>query len=95
MGKAKLNLILSNQIYFYNKNGLVYKPNKSFSNIFHAKNKFNRHTFKYNFCNKLGHLEPYCSKLNDLKSFKINNFRSIKITNTLGSKNIWIPKMKN
>lgn len=86
-GKVNLYLILSSQRVFFNKPDLGYKPNGSFSNIFHARKKPNCPSFKSNFYNKLGNLDPYCySKLNDLRWYKGNKYRLFKVTITLDLK---------
>lgn len=94
--KYKLDLVLSNQRYSFNKNDLGYKPNRSFKNICNDRKKSNHPIFKFNFCNKLDHLKPYFyAKLNDLRWYKENNLRPLRTINAPGPKKIQVPKLKS
>lgn len=51
--KDKFNLILSNQRDSFNKNGIGYKLNSSFNNIYHNRNKSNLHSLNDNYVTNL------------------------------------------
>lgn len=69
-----------------------YKHVRSSNSVCHDRKKFNRPIFKCEFCNKFGHLEPFCYA--KLRGSKWNNFRPLKETNTPRPKKIIVQKVK-
>lgn len=77
-GRENLDSILSNQGPFLNKTRLGFKSSISYSKGFNRK-KFNHPIYKFFFCDKLGHIEPF---FNDkLRRYKGINPRSLRTTN--------------
>lgn len=77
-GKESLDLIISNQNPSLNKIGLRFKSSRSHSKGFNM-NKLNRHVYKWSYCDRFGHLEPFCfDKLQ--RSNGSNHYHTLKFT---------------
>ena len=89
--KQNLNLIKTNKKPSFNKKIIGFKSDRSHSKSYNMK-KFNRLIYKISYCDRISNLEPFCYE--NLRRYRGRNPRTLRTTNALRPKKIWVPIVK-